>query len=244
MLLQCARQPILESRGDIVEVLRDVFSVYLTNIGRILLIGFTVVFPLLLVHTVASMVFVFYVGDSVLASMFSLLFYLIVLWLIQVPYIHLFKLETSGEEIRLIEIYQVFARCFFPVLLVGIVYGVLVVLGLTLLIIPGLIFFLMWFLYPYALVHSPERKWSEALRESRYIGLEHLGRLIIVLSVFIGLTSIIGKALAYGVMLATSNAILYILVPAIFQVFLLPFFALLMSNYYSLWNEEYRLEMA
>ncbi|GAA5345783.1 hypothetical protein [Planifilum fimeticola] len=224
-------------------MLRDVFSIYLLHIGKILLIGITMVLPLLLVHTAASAVFAFYVDDSVYANMFSFFFYVIVLWLIQVPYIHLFKQETSGEEVRLIEMYRVFFQCFFPVLLVGIGYGLLVVLGLTLLIIPGLIFFLMWFLYPYSLVYNPEKKWSAALRESRYIGLEHMGRLIIILSVGIGLTSIMGKALAYGAMFATSDVTLIILIPPIVQVFLLPILALLMSNYYSLWNEEYRLEM-
>jgi len=221
---------------------RDVFFVYLTHIGKILLIGITLVFPMLLVHTVASMVFAFFVNDGVFTNMFAFFFYLIVLWLCQIPYIHLFKQEMSGEEIRLIEVYQVFARCFFPVLLVGIGYGLLVVLGLTLLIIPGLICFLMWFLYPYSLVHSPERKWSAALRKARYIGLEHIGRLIIVLSVFFGLTSIVGKAVAYGVMLTTSNANLYILTPAILQIFLLPVLALVLSHYYSQWDEEQRME--
>ncbi|MDR6227037.1 hypothetical protein [Desmospora profundinema] len=131
--------------------IKDAFGFYISHLGKILTVAITLVFPIQLFCFIFSMIVsLFYDYYGIFGAVFNMFLFLTCLFLSQVPFIQLMFQDVLEGEVELKQLYKRFFQLFFPVLMMSILFGIAVVIGLTFLIIPGIILFLVLFLFPYS----------------------------------------------------------------------------------------------
>jgi len=112
---------------------------------------------------------------------------LLVLMPLQVGYDNTFKeLYVSGDNRLTANMFSLGFRKYFKVIVTYLLYGLLVMMGLLLLIIPGIILSFAYALVPYILVDEPDLSIGDTLKRSRLLMKGHKFDLFYLELSFIG----------------------------------------------------------
>ena len=187
--------------------LKASFHFYSRNVEYLMLLSFSILLPLLVVHLVVTNVvyrlyqgtpFTFY-GD-ITNSFFMLLIFVIA----QLPFIRYVWNDLEGEEKKLGPAYLTSLEQGLPVFGFALIYVLATMIGSALFILPGLAILVLLFLTPYVSVikQKPVRKsWREALRWGKKKFFPLLG-LILFISIAEWLISFVSMN---GISLITKN---------------------------------------
>lgn len=122
--------------------------------------------------TILAGIIVWAIYGAAKAIPFFFIFSDILLFPLWVGQILLFLQIARNEPITLNLLFEPFNQ-YGRFVLAGLAVGALVFLGYLLLIIPGIIFSLLFFMTPYVMLDNPHCKVSEAMKESRAIMYGH-----------------------------------------------------------------------
>ena len=163
------------------------------------------------------------VGLSNWGTIIQALSNLIVIPVLAVGWAFLFLRAIRGEEVKASDVFSAFS-CFGRAWTTQMLFTLIILGGLFLLIVPGIIFSLMFGMCVYAVM---DKKMSavESVKYSKKITKGYRG-LIFVLYVAIGLLTLLGIPFAYGLQKLDSNLIFIGLIPYLINVvFVLPWTA-------------------
>ncbi|MED1865897.1 hypothetical protein P4V41_20825 [Fictibacillus nanhaiensis] len=220
--------------------IKEGFRFYTKNVEYLLLLSITIVLPLLILHfylmnyiyLTTSAIF----NDTTFADLVNGFFTLLFLIVGQLPFIKFVQSDLEGEEKRVKSAYLSFLKHSFSLYLFGIVYCVLVLLGFTLFIIPGLILMVFLFLTPYISVldDKPARKsWKSAMKLAKK-NFFKLGGIIALVSI---VEMIIGLIALYGVSLITNNFGAATVSQILLNVIMLPLLAIMVTFCVIKWRD-------
>jgi hypothetical protein len=212
---------------------KEGFKIYVQNIGPLLLLSLTIVLPVLLLHTIyvnyiyaITVSFAYtYIGDFVNSFLVIML-----LVLIQVPFIQFIHADIEGEENKLKKAYGALFKYGFSVYVFGIVYAFLSMIGLALFIIPGILLLVFFFLTPYLTVLRQESAWK-TFRVAFTYGKKNflsLFTIILLTSMSEFLISILSL---YGVALITDNYLAVLFSQILLNMLLLPLIVSIITLY-------------
>jgi len=215
------------------EILQDAWSLYKRRFSTMMLLSFTLVFPMLLVHFFATNFFYqFYqrLYAPYFADLTHFIFLMMVLCLAVIPFIRLIEQDVDGE-IDLTEVYRTFFRYLFPVYVMGFVYALMVTAGTILFLVPGLLLLIWFSMFPYVAVVEGET-WFQGFKRAFEVGRRHffpLLGLIVLLGLGEKLIEYIGLLLSVQL---TANYLFIALVQMLINLFFLPFYTSVMAHYY------------
>jgi hypothetical protein len=212
---------------------KEGFKVYVQNIGPLLLLSLSIVLPVLLLHTIyVNYIYAItssfantYIGDFVNSFLVIML-----LVLIQIPFIQYINADIEGEENKLKKAYVTLFKYGFSVYVFGVVYAFLSMIGLALFIIPGLLLLVFFFLTPYLTVLRQESAWK-TFRVAFTYGKKNflsLFTIILLTSMSEFLISILSL---YGVALITTNYLAILLTQILLNMLLLPLIVSIITLY-------------
>ena len=130
-------------------------KLYRENVPSILLLSFTIVFPLLIFQALlTNYVYGLSSGlnDSILADFVNGFLTLLFLVVAQVPFIQFTLSDTNGSENPLKDTYRTFLYRGFSVYVFAFIYTAMVMAGMILFILPGMALLILLFLTPYIAV--------------------------------------------------------------------------------------------
>ena len=163
------------------------------------------------------------IGLSNWGMIIQVLSNLIVMPVLAIGWAFLFLRAVRGEEIKASEIFSAFS-CFGRAWTTQMLFTLIILGGFLLLVVPGVIFSLMFGMCVYA-VMDKEMSAVESVNYSKKITKGYRG-LIFVLYVAIGFLTLLGMPFAYGLQKLDSNLMLIGLIPYLINVvFVLPWVA-------------------
>ncbi len=211
------------------QILRDAGSLYMRKIFLILFIILVYILPLMLTYLTIT-TYISVTGDPLTSNMISFLLYLLLFFLLSIPFASMVKQELNDGETTLPITFSNIVDYIIPVLLIGGIYGLVVIVGLNLLIVPGLICLVLLFLFPFAYVIEG-CSWKQALKKAKSIGGERFFQLLSsVLLIF--LTNVIGKLLGSVAYTGLGDARIVLITQLGFYSFILPVHLIYISYYY------------
>jgi hypothetical protein len=212
---------------------KEGFKIYVQNIGPLLLLSFSIVLPVLLLHTIyVNYIYAItvdfastYIGDFVNAFLVIML-----VVVIQLPFIQYVHSDIEGEENKIKKAYGALFKYGFSVYLFGLVYSFLTIMGLALFIIPGVLLLIFFFLTPYLTVLRQESAWKTFRMAFSYGKKNFLSLFAIILLTSLGefLISIISL---YGVALITANYLAILFSQLLLNMLLLPLIVSIITLY-------------
>ncbi|GIP41191.1 hypothetical protein J31TS4_44710 [Paenibacillus sp. J31TS4] len=218
----------------------DGFAVYRSQFLSVILLSFTIVFPLLLFHSVLSN-FVYATTSNLESSAFGDFTnaFLTLLFLVvgQLPFIQYTLSDRSGSEQPLKDSYSTFLYRGFSVYVFGLLYCLIVLTGMVALIVPGIILLVLLFLTPYISVVKEmplRRAWRFALRFGRkyFFKLLALIALTGIIELLIELVAMIGMSYV------TSEYLVILLSQILLNVFLFPLVVIVITTHVLEWKEK------
>jgi len=162
---------------------------------------------------------------------------LLIMTVVQLPFAYFVHYEREGEEKPLKKALRSFAENSFSLFVFGIIYTLAVTTGMFLLVIPGLIVLIWFYLTPYHMVlkqRSPWRSWRDAKEMGKKHFIQILG-LILLTSVIQSLVSTLGL---FSVTFITTSYGAIFFTQLLLNVIVFPFIAILFSMYVQKWSEE------
>jgi len=220
--------------------LQDSFRFYARNIESLLLLSVITVFPFLLIHNFIMNyinLITTITGAKVVSGFFNLFLLLMFITVIQLPFALFVKYESEGEEKPLKKALRSFAEHSFSVFVFAFIYTLAVTTGMLLLVIPGLIVLIWFYLTPYHMVlkqRSPWGSWRAAMEMGKKHFIQIFG-LILLTSVIQSLASTLG--LFSVTFISTSYGAIFF-TQLLLNVIVFPFIAVLFSMYVQKWSEE------
>ncbi|MDN4593534.1 hypothetical protein NWF35_06380 [Polycladomyces subterraneus] len=217
-------------------VYKDAFYLYRRRFFVILLLGITFILPLQVFHNVVANYFYIYfsiAGDRFypMANLFNTFFTLILIPLSQIPFIYMAYQEANHYDAKFGEIYGHTLENAFPVYVKGILYGLLIIFGMLLLVIPGVILAILFFCFPYAVVIE-NRKWIDAFREAYHFGKQHFWGLLGIIFLF-GLAEwVISIGALYGSIYLSFSLPAVSMIQNIINILFIPFMAFTITYFY------------
>jgi hypothetical protein len=212
---------------------KEGFKIYVQNIGSLLLLSLSIVLPVLLLHTIyVNYIYAItldfastYIGDFVNAFLV-----LILVVVIQLPFIQYVNSDIEGEEKKLRKAYVTLFRYGVSVYVFGLLYSFLSILGLALFIVPGVLFLVFFFLTPYLTVLREEPAWKTFKLAFTYGKKNFLSLFAIILLTSMGefLISILSF---YGVALITANYLAILFSQLLLNMLLLPLIVCMITLY-------------
>ena len=220
--------------------IKDGLKFYSKNIEYLLLFSFTILLPILLFHSYA-MNYIYLTNwvmfdESTFADVLNGFFTLLLLIVAQIPFIKFVQSDVEGEEQRVRASYMSFLTRGFSLYLFGVIYCVLVLLGFTVFIIPGLIILVFLFLTPYISIldNQPARKsWKVAFRLAK----ENFFKLAGILALLSVLEMVIELIGLYGVSLITNNFGAVMFSQILLNMIIMPLITIVMTMFVMNWRE-------
>ncbi len=212
----------------------DAFSLYKRQFGKIMAVSLLLIFPMEMIYLFLSnyiaklygflnldLFYVWFVG----------FFNLIFLTLFQIPFIYLAYKDGIGEEYTIGEIMAFTLENALPIYAIGIIYAILVSLGLAVFIIPGILILIYLFPFPYVAVIEKEFWWAGLKSAIRFAQKNFFGLLGIVLTL-----QLIEWLVGFGLAFISNFYIHHFGFAALSQIVLnmlfVPFFTFVVTRYY------------
>lgn len=221
-------------------LIRETWLIYRENILKILLVGMTMMFPIQWAYLIISNFFyVYFWSQGVIfwGQLFHALLILVTLSLVQLPFIQLALQDMEEAETTLGRVFGSFLQHAFPVYLTSLVYVLLVTVGVFILVIPGLIVMVLFYLFPYAVVIEG-KKGLQSLTRAFQLAKSHFFTLSGILIGFGIIEWLITEALLFVIFQFTTRY----LVAALFQMFLnmlfIPFLVFVLTIKYTEWSTQ------
>lgn len=212
---------------------KEGFKIYVQNIGPLLLLSLSIVLPVLLLHTIyVNYIYAItvdfastYIGDFV--NSFLVIMLIVV---IQLPFIQYVHSDIEGEENKLRKAYVALFKYGFSVYIFGLLYAFFSIIGLALLIIPGVLILVFFFLTPYLTILREESAWKTFRMAFAYGKKKFLSLFAIILLTSMGefLISIVSL---YGVALITANYLAILFSQIVLNMLLLPLIVSIITLY-------------
>lgn len=216
---------------------REATSFYVNHIFKILVITVFIVIPVqFLAFYLPAIVSFMHADWGPLLNMVGLVFFLIGLYVSQLPYISLVMQENNQGCIDLKEVFADFIHLVFPVMVAGVLTFFGIALGLTLLIVPGLVLFVVTFMFPYSFSFY-RKSWGHSFKQACHFGADKFFYLLAVCSLLIGTLVIGGEIVLFVSAFFLQNTLMVVFSQAIFTGAVLPLFTFWLSYVYDDWNE-------
>ena len=216
------------------------FRMYKENLLSIWLLSFTIVFPLLVMHALLTN-FVYsatlVTEDSIFPDLIYGLLTLLFLVVAQVPFIQYTMSDTNGSERPLKETYMTFVEKGFSIYLFGLIYTVMVMLGIILFVVPGLILLVLLFLTPYISIlnEQPSRvSWRIALR----MGKKHFFKIALLILATSVTELLVEQVSLFGMMYVSTSYPILLLTQMLLNVLLFPLIVIIITNYVLEWKKK------
>ncbi|OYD06142.1 hypothetical protein [Paludifilum halophilum] len=217
--------------------LKEALRYYKEHILRILLIGFTIVLPVQFVLIVAANYFYLTYGlmDLLfLADLINGIFTLMAVSLISVPYIQMAKSSFLDEGVTVGKIFDSLMRYMFPVYVISILYAFGVAFGMFLFIIPGILFAVWFYAFPYAAVLEDET-WFKGLKRAWEFGKSHFASLFLLLVISGLIEWLIRMISMLTTNLLTESYLIIVLVNTLTSILYLPVIYFIVTIKYLNW---------
>jgi hypothetical protein len=215
-------------------------KLYRENVPSILLLSFTIVFPLLIFQALlTNYVYGLSSGlnDSILADFVNGFLTLLFLVVAQVPFIQFTLSDTNGSENPLKDTYRTFLYRGFSVYVFAFIYTAMVMAGMILFILPGMALLILLFLTPYIAVLNdlPSRtSWRIALR----LGKKHFFKIAGLILLTSLLELLIEQFSLYGMMYVSTSYPVLLLSQMFLNVILFPLLVIVITNYVLEWKRK------
>lgn len=219
-------------------MLREAMSFYGNHFFKILIPTVFIVIPVQFLAFYLPVIISFLHADwGPLLNVVGFTFFLIGLYVCQLPYISLVMQENNQGYIDLKKVFLDFSHLVFPVILTGLITCLAVALGLTVLILPGLVLFLVTFMYSYSFLgQKSSSSWGQSYKQACHFGADKFFYLLAVCSLLIG-TLVIGGQIVFWISGAfLQGSLLVIFSQAVFTGMVLPLFTFWLSYVYDDWN--------
>lgn len=218
----------------------DGFRLYRERFLSILLLSFTIVFPILIVHALMTN-YVYavtsFLDGGVVGDFTNGMLVLLFLMIAQIPFIVFTRYEQEGSEHPLRSTYFAFTQRGFSAYLFAMVYCALVVAGFAVFIIPGLIIMILLFLTPYISILRDQpmrRSWKTALR----LGKKHFVRIFLLL-VLVSLAELVLEfGVLYGMSYVTTNYLIILFTQMVLNTVLFPLVVIIITMHVMDWKRK------
>lgn len=216
---------------------KQAYSLYAEQLFMAVAILLGFVLPIQLIHHFAlgNFAYMDWSQTPVLVKIMDAGLYLLEIWLVQIPFISLAAQKAKGKKATIREVLHSTIVYLVPVCAVGVLYTLGVLLGLTLLILPGCLLLILLLLYPQvAVVEGLTVRLG--LKRAFYLGKVHFVQLSVLIVSFVLVESLVALFLQYGL---GSQTQLSILLPLrlVLQSLLLPLFAFIVTLKYVEWDK-------
>ncbi|MCS1352437.1 hypothetical protein [Mechercharimyces sp. CAU 1602] len=205
---------------------------------RIIILAITIVLPVQVITFGYVNYFYAYYGLLDLVFIADALYaFLILLGLsvVQIPFIKIAKLDTGGDQVTLRDAYKATIIHMFPIFVMGIVYAFFTVLGGIFFIIPGIVFSLLFFLFPYVAVMEGTH-WWKGFKRAFIVAKKHLLKLFLLIFL-LGITeAAIDLAIQYTLTVISGKVIILLLIQWFINSVFIAYFSFLISKLYIEWT--------
>lgn len=216
--------------------LREAVSFYLRNLVRILVFSIIYVAPLLVTFLVFSTYFVLSDMEDLWGMVGSFILYLILIFVLSLPFVQMVKEEMAEGQVRWRSVIGSVINGFLPVLLTGTIIGVIVAVGISLLVIPGLILIVLLFLFPFSYVYGSSGV-TQAIKKAWKTGGRHFLEVFTYILILLFFNQM-GNLIGYYSVEFTNEPMAAWLIQVLFYSLLLPFFLIFLAVEYSYFTEE------
>ncbi|MFD1408542.1 hypothetical protein ACFQ49_10330 [Kroppenstedtia eburnea] len=213
-------------------------SFYRQQILKILLLILVFFIPLQLTSLLISNLLVLYyepLGIPSFGLFLGTCVNLLMICLVQMPFIHMVIQDQIGDGVKVKNALGATLEKGFRVYLWSLVYILMVALGTLLLVVPGVILAILFFILPYVVMIEKEKGWAN-LKTAFQIGKENFLRIAGVLFLF----GVIQWLLESGVLVGSIMLVDSFLVVAIIQTgvssLVYPLFIFLLTHMYLDWT--------
>lgn len=218
-------------------VVKDAFGIYRQYFSRILLVGITVGLPVMLAFSFAvqytSLPFNI-LSIPLWPNLIHLFFMLICYTFIQIPYISMAIQWDEDDEITLRRAYGDTLKHMFPVYIYSLVYAISVMAGMFLLLIPGLVFLILWLPVPYAVIVENEG-WRKGIEHAVAFSKANFWKISGLMLLF-AIADIFGSVVVYLAAAILTNMVLMVTLSLMFvNILLLPLFIFTVTLMYIDW---------
>ncbi|MGE8207128.1 hypothetical protein ACQKP0_21795 [Heyndrickxia sp. NPDC080065] len=216
------------------------FSIYNRNFYSIIILSLSITLPFLIIHNIISgsvYQIATITGADFVADFTNLLLMLLLLVIVQVPFIQLVKSDLEGDEKPLRKAYGAFLNHGSAVFLFSVIFSVAVVFGLLLLIIPGILFMVLFYLTPQIMIFE-EKPMSKSFKKARKIGKRYFFSLLTII-IFTSLIDVCAGFLGLFAISAVTNSYLAIISgQMLINMIVFPFNVIVVSLFASKWKQE------
>lgn len=220
--------------------LKEACSLYFDNIFPILLLAGTIGFPVHLVEFSFTMYGNFYfnaLGLPGWAMLINIVMTVLAFNLIQLPYIGLAAQIIRGEPLAIRHVYRIFFVHVIPVIAISLLYLLGAVVGLTLLILPGIFMLALTLMFPYAIVIDGQRG-SAVFKRTFEMGRSHVVDFILFIILFLSLNAVMGSLLTFGLGQFETNPLTLMVLRMVLNVLSVPLFTLVVTLCYGDWSPD------
>ncbi|CAG9620266.1 hypothetical protein [Sutcliffiella rhizosphaerae] len=165
------------------KTLKQGIGIYTQYFDKFLLFAFIIMLPLMLLQTffVNYIYAVTTVDDIMILGDFANAFMsLLVLTIIQVPYIKFVLLEDEGEERLVRKSFHTFLDNAFIYFMFSAIFTLMVVLGSTLFLIPGIVLLVFFYFVPYVWTKSGFG-WKKGFSRAASLAKKHFFAILLIL---------------------------------------------------------------
>lgn len=220
--------------------LKKSLRLYKTHIGKILVIGLSIILPVQIIYTLVvnflTLPF-FYFGIPLWPDIFQGLFMIMGLYFIQLPLISLAIQSWRSDEVKLSKVYGDTLEAGFFVYLASIPYAIFTTLGMFLFVLPGIVLLILFMGVPFIKL-AQKGTAASVFRQAFRFGKDHFFSILGILFIF----ALVDFALSYGI-----SAVVFVYIGQIaalnwtlmiINMLLLPLFVFTISYLYAEWSGE------
>ncbi|SDD09444.1 hypothetical protein SAMN04488112_13311 [Melghirimyces thermohalophilus] len=218
--------------------LRDAWSLYKAWFLKIVLVSMIVTIPIQILTLYIANYFVRYfevVNLTPIGFVFGTLINLVMISLIQIPFIQMVLQEKTSQTITVKGPIGTFMENGWNVYLLSLVYVFMIGLGTLLFIVPGMVVSILFFSFPYVVVIEKEKGWF-GLKRAFQMGRDHFFAIAGILLVFGVVQGLLEMGILFGSLLLTNSFFLVALVQMFVSSLIYPLFIFTFSNYFLEWS--------
>ena len=176
--------------------------------------------------------------DESIAGLLDSFFLIVGLSVAQIPFIKMAKQEAMGEYIQFADLFKSLLKYGPSIFAMGIAYGLIVVVGYTLYIVPGIVALVIFFLFPYSVLIDDQLHW-QSFRRAITIGGSNFFMLLVIILFFLMIDAVLWWGIVNGIMFFFQpNYISLALIHMVLHSLLLPFFSFVTTFFYLKWTTD------
>lgn len=214
------------------------FSFYRRQVIRILLLVLIFSFPLQFASLFVSNFFVLYfetLGIPSFGLFLASCINLLMICLLQMPFIHLVVQDQIGGEVKLKESIGAVLENGFRVYLFSLIYIMMVAMGILLLVVPGVLLAILFFILPYVVLIEKKKGWA-TFKDSYQVGKNHFFSIASILLLFGAIQWLLESGVLVGSMMLTDSFLIVALIQTGISGLIYPVFIFLLTHMYLDWT--------